>query len=279
MSLWNFFQSKPKRWNSQRRIFKIPNYIQRASFCTCQKASYSIEAAVVIPLLAGYLATLLFFFSVIEVQCAVDEALLYAGRKAAVESCVVDSEELLFLSTEAYMLQVLKDNTYIDRLVENGVLGISLWESEFDDEYILLHAKYVIKWPILFWEIYDIELSSQSVFRKWTNVEENEDADTYVYITVGGEVYHKDLTCRSIDITVRRSTLDAISTVRGKNGQRYYECTRCCSEENNSERVYYTDYGVRYHRDLDCSALKRNVEKIKLDEAQERRPCSFCYNL
>ena len=278
MTLWNDFQFEKSISSLHRRMQKIPNPIQRASFCICQKGTYTLEAVIVIPLIAMYLVTVLSFFSVLKIQCAVDEAVLYAGRKTAVESSVVESEELLFLSAETYMIYALQDNVLIDQYVKNGVLGIALWKSNFYGDEIILQAEYTVVLPFSF-GLGELRFTSQNQFHKWTNgslYEENED---YVYVTLYGEVYHANLNCRSIQISTKSSTIDEISHLRGKNGQRFYECSRCEWKTEKKERVYYTDYGTLYHKDIACSAIKRTIEKIKLEDIGERRPCSFCYEV
>ena len=131
MSLWRNILDKKKVHFPHRRALKLFIPTQRASFCTCEKASYTLEAAVVIPLVAAYLVTLLFFFSIIEIQCEVDEALLYAGRKTAAESSVVDSNEVLFASAKAYLIYALQDSMQVERHVKHGAFGVGLWQSSF----------------------------------------------------------------------------------------------------------------------------------------------------
>ena len=279
MSLWIVSQSEQNRQFPQKRMQIIPNQIQRTSLCACYAASYTLEAAIVIPLLAGYLVTILFLFTLLDIQCAVQEALFYAGRKTAVESSIVESDELLFLSAETYLLYALKDNEQIEKYVENGLWGISLLESRFERDYIFLEANYVIEFPISVLGIGQMELSSSQTFRKWMGDRILEEDGQYVYITPTGEVYHASLSCRVINLSVKETTADAIAFLRGKNGQKYYECTRCEWKDYKKERVYYTDYGELYHKDIGCSAIKRTVEKILMEEIEGRRPCSFCCGL
>lgn len=277
MSLWNIFQNKKRISSSHKRIYNKPTYSQRASFCTCPSGSYTLEAAIVIPLVAAYLVTLLFFFHVLEIQCEVDEALLYVGRKTAVESSVVDSDTLLFLSAEAYFVYALQDSQQVEKWVEHGIAGIYLWKSVFNEETIHLHAEYVIKLPISIWGIDELKLTSRNTFRKWIGDRQEEVEEGYVYVTKYGEVYHKNLNCRTINISVKVSTVGEIFYLRGKDGQKYYECSRCTWTDSKRERVYYTDYGTLYHKDIACSAIKRTVDKIKEEEIGQRRPCSYCY--
>ena len=276
MTLWAVFQNKKKISSSHRRIYKIPTQHQRASFFTYQSGSYTLEVAIVIPLLAAYLVTLLFFFSILELQREIDEALLFAGRKTAVESCVVESEELLFLSAEAYMMYALQDNPQIEKWIKHGVWGIQLWKSSFDEEEICLYAEYIVKLPLPFWGMDEIKLTSQNCFRKWIGDRRIETEEGYFYITKFGQVYHEDLSCRTLKRTVSSSTIDQIPFLRGKDGQKYYECGQCDWVDSKRERIYYTDYGARYHKDIACGAIKRFIQKIKPEEVGERRPCSFC---
>ncbi len=278
MSLWLFFLNhKSKRSPQQRTYIKIPVFSQRTSFCIRQKASYSIEAAVVIPFLTGFLVTILFFFRILQVQCDIEEALLYAGRRTAVESSVVESEEMLFLSAEAFLIEALQENWVIDRYVENGIWGISLWESRFDNQMICLKASYDIKIPILFWDIGSFTFTSQNCARKWNFTSHNKDDTDYVYITPTGEVYHASTSCRVLDLTIYSTGLESIATLRGENGQKYYACSRCDWPGNKKGKVYYTDYGTRFHKDVSCPSLKRTIDKISIEEIGNRRPCSYCY--
>lgn len=276
MSLWPFFELNMQLCSSQRRTFKIPQINQRASFCICQKASYTLEAAVVIPLITAYLVTFLTFFQILQIQCVVDEALLYAGRKTAVESSIVDSDEVLFVSAEGFLLHALKDNSLIEKRVVHGLLGVQLWESEFDEESIVLTANYIVKLPIGFLGVTQVELSSRCCFQRWNKGTEEEDNEEWVYITPNGEVYHTDISCRTLKLSIKTTSLSTVEELRGLNGQKYYECHHCDWQDNNTERVYYTSYGVLYHKDISCSSLKRTIEKISLDEIGDRRPCSFC---
>ena len=275
MTLWRFFRLEKMKLFPHRRINKKHNPIQRASFCTCFQGSYTIEAAVIIPLVAAYLVILLWFFIILELQESVNEAVLYAGRKTAVESSVVESEELLFLSTEAYMWYALQDNMLVKRYIENGFGGISLWDSNFEGEDIYIRAEYTAELPFSIGNIGSIRLSSQNYFRKWIGDYPKEEKG-YVYITKSGEVYHIKLSCRSINRKVNEGSIEEISKLRGKDGQRYYECSHCEWKDSKKERIYYTDYGTLYHKDIGCNAIKRQVEKIPIDEVGERRPCSFC---
>lgn len=250
---------------------------KETSLCTFHKGSFTIEAAIVIPLIAGALVSVLFFLRMIQVQAAVDEALIYAGRKVAAESSITDSTLALFLSAETFFLEALEEYECIDQYVENGKLGIYLLKSDFSEDEIYLRAEYHMKSPVSFFGIGNIYIWQQNRFRKWTGVE-NTKEQQYVYITANGEVYHASSDCRSIKLKIKQTTKERVEEFRGMDGQKYYSCEVCKKASAGYVPVYYTDYGKYYHFDISCSALKRTITKIPLSEVEERKKCSYCYS-
>ncbi len=283
MSLWKISQifevsHSPQAYSVKPKL-NINVQIKETSFCTCHKASLTMEAAIVLPILAGFLATLLFFFRVIQVQAAVEEALLYAGRKTAVESSLIEDEVLLYASAKAFLMHALEGSDVVDRYVEQGSIGVVLLGSSFEEEEIVLRAHYRVKFPIMLFDINGIQLWNRNSFRKWVgNQPQNEEVDdTWVYIAETGEVYHSTDLCRAIKITLRTAYKGEMKDIRGVNGQKYSACSKCAEENTLIGMVFYTDYGVLYHGKMDCSYIKRTVEKTRLSEISNRRPCSYCY--
>lgn len=245
------------------------------SFCTCNKASMTVEAAVVVPIMAGFLCCILFLFRVLQVQEVVEEALIYAGRKAAVESSVLTSEEALFLSAEVHLLQVLEENDIIEQYVKYGILGVNILKSDFSANEIVLCAEYEMMLPVKFFGIDRLSLFSENRFRKWVGTSVEKEIE-WVYVTPTGSVYHVDTGCRVIDLSVKAVAVQDIEKQRGADGQRYYPCGRCDAAKETLGIVYCTDYGTLYHGTVSCSALKRSVKKIAKSEVEGLRACSFC---
>lgn len=251
---------------------------KETSFCIYRKGSLTVEAAVVIPLTAGFLLTILFFFRVLLVQAAVEEAIVYTGRTVAVESCLTDTEEVLFLSAEGLFKYALSKDEDVNRYVTGGVLGVSLLGSQFSGKEIVLQANYMVKLPIEFFGKKGIWLTSENCFVKWKgDLHTGTSQEEWVYITETGSVYHKSTSCRSLDLNIKEGKLTDVSLYRGASGQRYYPCDRCMEDSLEVGRVYFTDYGHLYHGKLSCSALKRSITKVLLSQVEGRRACSFCY--
>ena len=95
----------------------INTKLQGTSFCTFQKASLTIEAAVICPITAGILLSILFFFRVLFVQAAIEEALIYAGRTVAIESCLADEEIVLYASTEGLFRYALYQKNDVEQFI------------------------------------------------------------------------------------------------------------------------------------------------------------------
>lgn len=281
MSLWNIFNIS-KLYNSpHKRIYKQKSKKQsnrkETSFCTCHQASLTIEATIIIPLLAGFFVTILFFFRVMQVQTAVEEALLYAGRKTAVESSAVTEEAALLASAKAFLMQTLSDEPVVGRYVKQGALGVALISSKVEENEITLRAHYTVKLPISLFGIDSIALWNRGTFRKWVGDSQESEDKEWVYIAETGEVYHSTDACRAIKLKILRAFARDAAYLRGADGQKYYACRSCAKGCTGEEVIYYTNYGVLYHRKLDCSDIKRTVSKIEFSEVGERRPCSFCY--
>ena len=279
MSLWmkNFVSME---WKCSPKIYSlkyINTYSKETSFIFCRKASLTVEASIVVPFMIGFLAIILFFFRIIQVQSLVEEALIYTGKKIAVESSIVSSQEMLFIAAESHLLKAAKDME-IEDYIEGGLLGISLWGSDFEGDTITLKATYHMKLPVSFFDIRTIKLCSKNCFQKWVGNENNQEDTNYVYITPNGTVYHASTSCRVLDLSVKRMNYGEIEELRGLNGQKYYACDRCVEPGEKKEIVYGTDYGHLYHQDINCSFLKRTIYKISITETEERKGCSYCYN-
>ena len=66
----------------------------------------------------------------------------------------------------------------------------------------------------------------------------------------------------------------AVDGMRNADGGKYYPCEGCGG--NPDETVYITDYGDRYHTDINCSGLKRTVEEIDIKDVGDRGVCKKC---
>ena len=252
-------------------IKKTPLYIR-------VKASYTLEAAVIIPMVAGFFAVLLLFFRILQIETQVQEALVYTSRKVATEASMVESPTALLASAEAVFQKELRQYLLPDKYVKRGYLGVSLLGSSFDRGYVELNADYTIKLPIGFFNEKGVRVSQTSKSRMWTgdadsNCGQNED---YVYVTEHGTVYHRNRECNYLDLTIRAVNYADVGAKRNKNEHKYYACSSCVAEKMGLSNVYITDYGTCYHASLGCSGLKRTIYLIPISEVGGKGACSKC---
>lgn len=247
-----------------------------ARACTCHQASYTLEAAVILPLLAGFFAFLLFFFRVLQVQTGIQAALYCAGRETACEAGSSDSSPVLFALAEVHFRKEIKKYAVIDDFVAGGANQITLLRSDFSGDYIDLKADYYIKSPINFINIHGIYTTQECKIKKWTGDGGGAEPEDYVYVTKRGSVYHRSRFCRYLDLSIRAVRFEKLSELRNKDGGIYDPCSVCAKNGEKSSFVYITDYGERYHSRLSCRGLKRSIRLVPLSEVRGRGPCSVC---
>lgn len=242
-----------------------------------RKASYTLEAVVVFPLVAVFLVMILFLFRVIQVERDIQVALYQTGRKVAVQQSLGYGEVAEFALAQYYFQQEIKENEYIQDYVKGQNLGIVLLCDREETEYIHLKASYTVEFPISLFSWDGLSMTAQCKQHYWNGRKiSEEEGEEYVYITPEGEVYHLTDQCSYLDLSIYRTEIEEISVLRNLYGQKYYSCERCADKNENAEFVYVTYYGTAYHTSLDCSALKRTVQKVLKSEVSDRRICSKC---
>lgn len=267
---------------SGKFVTYIPCKVQRAKALQYarQPGSFTLEAALVTPLIVLAAAIVLGLFPVMLVQTQITGALQYASRMVAV-SCRSEEEDahnLLYLAEGRIWFQsYLKEHGCRSDIIKGGTAGISMWESDFSGDYITLRASYRTRLPVSFWNISELPVKQSVRSRKWTGADPEEGTsaeDGYVYITPYGSAYHSSASCRYLDLSVRSASMIQIQVLRNSSGGIYYPCS--CYRAGQPF-AYITDYGTKYHSDLGCSDLKRTVSKVKREEAGSRHPCAKCY--
>jgi hypothetical protein len=240
--------------------------------------SFTVEAAMTIPLFLFAVVIILGFFPVMKVQMQVTAGLSYTSRMLAI-SCQ-DTEEpqkLVYLAKGRILFQsYFKEQGFDGDRINGKLAGVSLLESDFSGDYITLRASYRIKLPISFWKIKNLPVKQCVRSRKWTgaNPDEETGEDGYVYVTPRGSAYHKSTSCSYLDLSIQSVTTAQLQTLRNKDGAIYYPCS---CYQSGATSVYITDYGTQYHSSLGCPGLKRSVYKISRDQIGSRHPCNKCY--
>ena len=280
------FQSFPKQASIHKIINEpidsIPQAViydqkkdpcQKTSLCSLFKGSYTLEAAVIIPVTAVFFITLLFFFRVLQIQTEVQEALNYASRKTACEASAVSSQTGLLLSAEAYFRKELGTYRLPEKYIRGGKHAITMAKSDTSDNYINLQVNYDIKLPITFFEVKGVSICQKSKSHKWIGDRTDGEQSDYVYVTKHGTVYHRSRKCHYLDLSITGTDYAQINGMRNKNEHKYSACSECVAKNYIPKLVYVTDYGTCYHA---CSGLKRTIYLVLLEETGGKRACGKC---
>lgn len=241
-------------------------------------ASFTVEAAFVLPLFLFAAAVVIGLFPALVLQTQVNSGLQYAARMMAVSWQDADEENSILSLAEGKILfrRYMKEHGCEQAALSKGINGISLIRSDVSGDYVTLVADYKVDLPVKFWNTKSLPIQQCVRVKKWTGAdpEDSENGDgEYVYITPSGRAYHRSSECSYLKLSVRGVPQVAVRALRNKDGGIYYPC----SCYHGQLRVYVTDYGTDYHGDLNCSGLKRTIYKVRKDQAGDRHACSKCF--
>ena len=284
----------PAFLNCKREDMEIPFY---ASF---KRASYTIEAAIIMPLFISLMVFGMFIFRVLQVQSGIQQSIDFASRTMAVTLGNVANEgesnqdvnpneqdptvrgELseggLIAGTIAVAgVEVVKNKVPLE-FIDGGALGLNFLGSEAEGNYIDLKVSYTMTFPIGLLGNLSFDVNQRARTRKWVGYDkaEYESDGRYVYITEHGAVYHVNYFCTYLNPSVHRVPEGEVKDKRNKGGAIYYECRRCKNKDANGF-LYITDYGTSYHNDVNCTEIKHNIKKVLYEEVKDTMaPCSKC---
>ncbi len=251
--------------------------------CRRIKASFTIEAAVVMPIVLIVCAMMLCFFRVLQTETVIQSALNYAARETAVYAGELagtpaeDTEVLLRLKAKGKAGKYIKDSGCNYSYIEHGLNGISFAKSDCTGDCIALNVTYHFKLPFTFFGNKRFRVTQSSLAYKWTGrqAEDSKENGTWVYITETGAAYHKEDTCSYLKLSVKSVSKAEVKDLRNKSGGKYYPCGVCKAAAQTT--VYITDYGTVYHASPECRGLKRTIYHVRLESISGYHPCGKCY--
>ncbi len=260
------------------------------------KASLTVEAALVIPIVLCVGITFLYVINIIqfrvEMYDAMSETADMVAKYAYTYEKVKDGHEELLNSIGNPNLAL--SNVYLamkdkvdSKIVAGGLLGISLLESDIDmDKHdVRIVAKYKVTIPFLPGDIFEFkqQLCVHTAMFAGTSYksdsdEKEDDKEQYVYITAKGKVYHTHSDCTYLGYKISSVSGDELASKRNLDGGKYYPCENCCgkSAATGNSTYYICSYGNRYHSTLGCGSIERNATKVRLSEVKGMKECAKC---
>lgn len=171
-------------------------------------------------------------------------------------------------------------NDYLERSPMTG--GISFWESDlFKDDIVDITMTYKVCPPIMPEELISFRMFNRYYAHMWNgyNVSgkgREEEKDRIVYITKDSEVYHTNVNCTYLKLSVRPAAYTSLKDERNADGGKYGRCL-ICSLGAPPSVVYICDEGGKYHYSRNCFTLRRNYSAVSLRSViNTHRPCSRC---
>lgn len=272
------------------RICILMNRVCRRVSSGAARASMTVESAIVVPLFIFCMLDLLFGIQVMETSSRITAALHQTGSEIcsyayAAEHVTGDAPSGLVSTVYA----IGSVTSQLGSTVQNrgGILGgragiIYTGSSILEDNGIVrLNARYTLKFPVKLGFIRPFILGTSMYGHAWVGYDgigtlnTLTDEDPIVYITPTGTVYHRDYDCRYLHPSVTSVAASAVSSLRSSDGSIYYPC-EICGGGSMIGNVFITGSGNRFHSDLFCPGIKRNIIAIHLSEVGGRSPCSIC---
>lgn len=259
-------------------------------------ASMTVEASLVLPLFIFFFANLMVMFNVIKVQSDLEAALHQVGNEIALRAFDISfAEDAVGIESGmdvakgvvsvAYASSKVREylGSGIDKsCVAGGLGGLGYMRSDVTSGDIIdIVVNYKVRplVPIAGFTKFPVE--GRYYAHAWTGYDivgsggDGACEEEMVYVTEHGEVYHRNISCRHLKLSVKSTSLSGIDKLRNNDRAKYYPC-EYCAEKITAGDVFITDYGNRYHGRVDCAGLKRKIYAIPISEVGARRPCSDC---
>jgi hypothetical protein len=269
----------------------------RVSSFISQKASLTVETALVLPLFIFAICFMMYFTEVVRIQAEVENELYKQGKELSLYSYVysrAQSNDIISSGQVEDLISGMLSSLYVKSKVKNELgdqyyesnnieSGISLLLSSYmeEEDVIDIVALYKIQIPCNFFRLNKINVIHRARIRAWTGYEneeaENESQEEMVYITQHGTVYHRDALCTHINLSISQVSASEVNNLRNSGGGRYYEC-ELCGDEQDTQILFITNTGDRYHKDRNCSGIRRGVMTVPISQVGGRGPCSRCGN-
>ena len=277
-----FLWAHGKRWDQYkspegRTLFHAPSGKETA------RASLTAETAIALPVFFFCMLALMQYLEVIRAASAQGSLLSRTAQEMAIAAYTTEytGEESPFpaLLNAGYALTRIESEAKSDRIKNRNILLSSFPDENKNIDLVMTYqiksAVGMVTIPGYFWV-------QRACVRSWTGrdgsgesaADGGEDGSSHVYVTEYGTVYHRDLNCKYIRLSIRPASLEQVKAARNNSGEIYHKCEYCGGKDAG---VYYiTDDGNRYHTSLDCGALKRTIQEVPLSETGSLRPCSHC---
>jgi len=260
-------------------------------------ASVTVEASIVLPIFIFFFANIMVMFNIIKVQSDLEAALHQTGNEIALRafdvSCaeeVIGKEEssgvvkgVISVSYAASKIREYMGSGADKSCIVGGLNGLGYIRSNVIEggDIIDIVVDYKVKPLISVVGFSKFPVEGRYYAHAWTGYDITDESagdiseEEMVFVTEHGEVYHRNINCKHLKLSVKSVSHAEIDKLRNKDRAKYYPC-EYCAQNISSGDVFITDYGNKYHSRIDCAGLKRTIYTIPISEVGGRHPCSDC---
>ena len=157
---------------------KLTKNRKEAPYYARLKASFTLEASLIVPIVAIILVMVLFGFRMLQVQTCVESAAIAAAREAAVYSEVVGGSKADETKQNVISIALARKWLYETNCPTKYVLGedmgISFLLTSAKGDYVKIAAIYQMKIPFSFFYNKTVLVRQTATARKWTGYDKSE---------------------------------------------------------------------------------------------------------
>lgn len=247
------------------------------------KASATVEALMVIPIVFAFVYLFIWLLDVIRVHSMIGEIVNEAGRSIVAMSPIENVSGTLDMNDAEQLaasigVSIITD-VYLKEKIEKSSVGdeirdVFCFMSSTESDAVSIDVYYTVAPKLNLPGIKGMILTNAFYSKKYVGFSGETEITEYVYITKESKVYHTSNECSALKTTIQTLSYDSLDKARNTDKGKYYPCTKCV--DGASSMVYVTPHGNRYHNAADCPELRIHVYKIPIDEVGERRLCSYC---
>ncbi len=253
------------------------------------RAGVTLEAALVIPIFIFFVLNMFSVMEMLRLYGSMAFALNQVGGNVSLYGHVYEQNyeqwDMGVIGDVAFTYLYFKDELlrtmgkeYVNSSpLVNGENGLFFTKARImEDDLVEVVVTYEMEIPFPIGAVKEIRTYNRYYGRAWTGYELKESEEEIVYVTETGTVYHTFADCSYLKLMIYKVDISEVGKQLNKEGVSFGLCELC--GKGQSDVVWITKSGEKYHLSENCAAIKRTIYKVSLNEAKKKEleRCSRC---